>query len=56
MAKEKKTYVVDVDYRFGPVETYSVEASSTAEARKKAKKKYMADYFRQFYLKTFIYE
>ena len=55
MAKEKKTYWVDVDYRFGPVETYHVEATSPAEARKKAKKQYIADYFRSSYLKTFIY-
>lgn len=56
MAKEKRTYRVEVDYRFGPVETYSVEATSAADARKKAKKLYMADYFRRSYIKTFIYD
>lgn len=53
--KLKKTYTVDVDYRYGPIEFYRVEASSVAEARKKAKDRYAKDYFNKHYLKTFIY-
>lgn len=54
--KEKRTYEVDVDFKYGPIETYRVEATSTAEARKKAKAKYAADYFKKSYLKTCVIE
>lgn len=54
--KEKKQYEVDVDFKYGPIETYTVEATSAAEARKKAKAKYVADYFRKSYLKTCVIE
>ena len=54
--KEKRTYEVDVDFKYGPIETYTVEATSIAEARKKAKAKYAADYFRKSYLKTCVVE
>ena len=54
--KEKRTYEVDVDFKYGPIETYTVEATSIAEARKKAKAKYAADYFRKSYLKTCVIE
>lgn len=54
MAKEKKTYEIDVDYEYGPIETYTVEASSVAEARKKAKAKYAREYFKKTYMKTYI--
>lgn len=53
--KEKRTYEVDVDFEYGPIETYRVEAASATEARKKAKAKYVADYFRKSYLKTYVY-
>lgn len=54
--REKKTYEVDVDFEYGPIETYRVEATSATEARKKAKAKYAADYFRKSYLKTCVVE
>ena len=54
--KEKRTYEVDVDFEYGPIETYRVEATSAAEAQKKAKAKYAADYFRKSYLKTCVVE
>ena len=54
--KEKRTYEIDVDFKYGPIETYRVEATSAAEARKKAKAKYAADYFRKTYLKTCVVE
>ena len=53
--KEKKTYTVDVDYEYGPVETYWVEACSAAEAKEKAKALYIKDYFKKSYLKCFVY-
>lgn len=52
--KEKKWYTVDVDFEYGPIETYTVEATSAAEARKKAKARYASDYFRKSYLKTSV--
>lgn len=55
MKAEKKTYTIDVDYEYGPVETYYIEARSTAEARKKARAKYAQDYFKKTYMKTYIY-
>lgn len=54
--KEKKTYTIDVDYKFGPVETYRIEAYSKAEARKKAKAMYAKDYFKKTYMTTYIYD
>ncbi len=50
----KRQFTIDVDYEYGPTETYVVEATSVAEARKKAKAKYVADYFRKGYLKTYV--
>jgi hypothetical protein len=55
MAKEKKTYQIDVDYEYGPVEMYYVEASSTREARAKAKQLYVRNYFKKSLMKTYIY-
>ena len=52
--KEKKWYTVDVDFEYGPIETYTVEATSAAEARKKAKAKYASDYSRKSYLKASV--
>ena len=54
MAKEKKFYTVDVDYEYGPIETYTVEATSAPEAKKKAVAMYVKDYFRKSYLKASI--
>lgn len=53
--KEKKTYTIDVDYEYGPVETYTVEAYTVAEAKKKAKALYIKDYFKKSYLKCYAY-
>jgi len=55
MAKEMKTYRVDVDHPYGTMETYTVEASSVASARKKAKARYVKDIFTKRNLKTFVY-
>lgn len=54
--KEKQIYTIDVDYKYGPIETYYIEAASAAEARKKAKDLYAKSYFSKKYLKTFIYD
>lgn len=54
MAKEKKIYDITVDYHYGPIDTFRVEATSVAEARKKAKAKYARMYFRRSELKTYI--
>lgn len=54
MKKEKKIYSISVDYHYGPWETYSVEATSVAEARKKAKAMYAKDYFKKSYMKTYV--
>lgn len=48
-------YTVDVDYEFGPAETYTVEATSKAEAKKKAMALYAKDYFKKKCLKAFIF-
>lgn len=53
---EKQIYTIDVDYKYGPVEIYHIEATSAAEARKKAKDKYAKAYFSKKYMRTFIYE
>jgi hypothetical protein len=49
--RTKKTYTIDVDYEYGPVETYTVEAYTLSEAKKKAKSLFVKDYFRKSYLK-----
>ena len=54
--KEKQIYTIDVDYKYGPIETYRIEAASVAEGRKKAKDRYAKEYFSKKYLKTFIYD
>lgn len=56
MATKKKTpkvlryYEITVDYEYGCCETYTVEAYSRAEANRKAKAKFIKDYFRKSYL------
>ena len=49
--KTKRLYTIDVDYEYGCIDTYEVEACSRAEAFKKAKDKFIRDYFRKSYLK-----
>lgn len=56
MTKEKKTYTIDVDYHYGPIVTYRVEAYSPSEARRRAKARYAKDYFKRTYMKTYIYK
>jgi hypothetical protein len=56
MATKKKTpkvlriYEITVNYEYGCCETYTVKAYSRAEANKKAKTKFIKDYFRSSYL------
>lgn len=56
MATKKKTpkvlriYEITVNYDYGCCETYAVKAYSRAEANKKAKTKFIKDYFRSSYL------
>ena len=56
MATKKKTpkvlrsYEITVDYDYGCCETYTVLAYSLGEANKKAKAKFIKDYFRKSYL------
>ena len=54
MAKEKKTYCINVDYYYGPIETYYVDAYSLYEAKKKAKARYAREYFKKDYMKTYV--
>ena len=52
MAKEKKIYEIYVDYEYGCDETYTVEATSLSEAKKKAKARFMREYFKKSYIKA----
>lgn len=52
MAKEKQTFEIYVDYQYGPDETYTVEATTLAQAKKKAINRYMKDYFKKSYIKA----
>ena len=52
MAKEKKIYEIYVDYEYGCDETYTVEATSLSEAKKKAKAHFMREYFKKSYIKA----
>ena len=52
MAKEKKEYDIYVDYEYGCCETYTVEATSLSEAKKKAKARFMREYFKKSYIKV----
>ena len=53
--EKTKIYMVDVDFKYGPIETYRVKAKSRSEARKKAKERYVKDYFRKNYMETYVY-
>lgn len=58
MEKEEgktKIYMVDVDFKYGPIETFRVKAKSRSEARKKAKERYVKEYFRKNYMTTYVY-
>ena len=54
MAREKKEYEVYVDYEYGCDETYKVTATSPAIAKRKAKAKFMKEYFKKSYIKAVI--
>ena len=54
MAKEKKEYEVYVNYIYGCDEIYKVIATSSAIAKRKAKAKFMKEYFKKSYIKTEI--
>ena len=45
-------YEIYVDYIYGCCETYTIEAKSLAEAKKKAKAKFIREYFKKSYLKV----
>lgn len=50
--KQKKTFEIYVDYHYGPDEVYVVEATSLAEAKKKAIARYMREYFKKSYIRA----
>ena len=50
--KEKQIYEIFVDYHYGPCEEYRIEATSLAEAKKKAKTRYAKEYFRKSLIKA----
>ena len=50
--KEKKVFVIYVDYEYGCDEEYTVEAYTLAEAKKKAKNRFMREYFKKSYIKA----
>jgi hypothetical protein len=52
MAREKKEFEIYVDYTYGCDETYVVEAYTLAEAKKKAKARFMREYFKKSYIKA----
>lgn len=52
MAREKKVFDIYVDYEYGCDETYTVEAYTLAEAKKKAKNRFMREYFKKSYVKV----
>ncbi len=54
MANGWKRYRVDVDYHYGPWETYVVSARSVEEARKLAKERYAKEYFKKGFMKTYV--
>lgn len=50
--KKKTIYEIFVDYHYGPCEEYRIEATSLAEAKKKAKARYAREYFKKSYIKA----
>ena len=52
MAQEKKEFEIYVDYTYGCDETYVVEAYTLSEAKKKAKARFMREYFKKSYIKA----
>ena len=54
MANGYRRYKVDVDFYYGPWETYYVSARSVAEARRIAKARYAREYFKKGYMKTYV--
>ena len=47
-----KEYEIYVDYIYGCDETYVVKAKSLADAKKKARAKFIREYFKKGYIKT----
>ena len=47
-----KEFEIYVDYIYGCDETYVVKARTLSEAKKKAKAKFMREYFKKSYIKT----
>ena len=54
MANGWQRYRVDVNYEYGPWDTFVVNARSVPEARKIAKEKYAKIYFKKGYMKTYV--
>lgn len=52
MARTKQTFEIYVDYKYGCDETYTITATSLAVAKRKAKAKFMREYFKKSYIKT----
>lgn len=47
-----KEYEIYVHYEYGPDESYVVTARNLAEAKKKARDRYVREYFKRSYLKA----
>ena len=47
-----KQFEIDVDYYYGPIETYTINARDLKSAKKKAKAKYMREYFKKSLIKV----
>ena len=47
-----KEFEIDVDYYYGPIETYTIMAKDLKSAKKKARDKYMREYFKKSLIKV----
>ena len=47
-----KQFEIEVDYYYGPVETYIINARDLKSAKKKAKDRYMREYFQKSLIKV----
>ena len=47
-----KQFEIDVDYYYGPIETYTISARDLKSAKKKAKAKYMREHFKKSLIKV----
>lgn len=52
---KQKIYWVDVDFTYGPIKRYHVKAHNRAEARKKAKERYMKEWLRYSMFELYVY-